>query len=195
MVTILNLGSTKTPSIAEVLSSKGIQNKIVSENSFSIEDILNSKALILSGSPVLLSEIPGKEYNEYLIKYDFIKSIKIPVLGICFGHQLIGILHGGRIGKCAPDRDWQTIRQVNKHDVFSVFENEFQMKQDHQEHVTVPPHFIHLGTSVICENESMSHPSKKMISVQFHPEVSEESGSKFFDQIIQYFGLINNPVG
>ena len=192
MVIIINLGSKKTPHISEVLTSKGIPNKIVSENEFSITEIENAKALVLSGSPVLLSEIPGNQYNEYLIKYDFIKSIKIPVLGICFGHQLIGILHGGRIGKCTPDRDWQTITQVSKHSVFSSLGNEYQMKEDHQEHVTVPPHFIHLGTSVICENEAMAHPQKKMISVQFHPEVSEENGSKFFDQVIQYFGLINN---
>lgn len=192
MVTIINLGSKKTEQISEVLTKKGIANKIVSENEFSLDEIQNSSALILSGSPVLLSEIPGKEYAEYLIKYDFVKSISVPVLGICFGHQLLGILHGGRIGKCTPDRDWQTIKQVNKHELFSVFDSEFQMKQDHQEHVTVPPHFIHLATSSICENEAMCHPQKKMISVQFHPEVSDETGSKFFDQLIQYFKLINN---
>jgi GMP synthase (glutamine-hydrolysing) len=189
MVTILNLGSKKTPAISEVLTAKGIQNKVVGENQFSIEQVNNSAALILSGSPVLLSEIPGREYNEYLIKYDFVKSLTIPVLGICFGHQLIGILHGGRIGKCAPDRDWQTIKQTAPHPVFDSFPKEYKMKEDHQEHVTVPPHFIHLGTSVICENEAMAHPVKKMLSVQYHPEVSEESGSLFFDAVIEYFGL------
>lgn len=189
MVIIINLGSTKTPAISDVLTAKGITNKVVSENGFSISEIQNSKALILSGSPVLLSKIPGRDYAEYLIKYDFIKSLNIPVLGICFGHQLIGILHGGRIGKCLPDRDWQTIRQVYKHAVFSVFDETFQMKEDHQEHVTVPPHFMHLSTSIICENEAMCHPTKKMISVQFHPEVSEQNGSLFFDQIIHYFNL------
>lgn len=192
MVIILNLGSQKTPKISEVLSSKNIPNKVVSEDHFSIHEILESKALILSGSPVLLSEIPGKRYNEYLIKYDFIKSLTIPVLGICFGHQLIGILHGGRIGKCQPDRDWQTIVQIEKHTIFSAFQGEFQMREDHQEHVTVPPHFLHLCSSAICENEAMAHPVKKMISVQFHPEVSEENGSLFFDQVIKHFGLINN---
>ena len=192
MVTIINLGSKKTIQIAEVLSSKGIANQIVSENEFSFDSIKKSSALILSGSPVLLSEIPGDEYSHYMIKYDFVKSLTIPVLGICFGHQLIGILHGARIGKCTPDRDWQTIKQVHKHEVLSTLGAEYKMKQDHQECITVPPHFIHLGTSVICENEAMSHPVKKMISVQFHPEVSEENGSLFFDQIIKYFGLINN---
>lgn len=192
MVTIINLGSKKTEQIAEVLTAKKIPNKIVSENEFSLAEIQKSSALILSGSPVLLSEIPGDEYAHYLIKYDFVKSLNIPVLGICFGHQLIGILHGARIGKCTPDRDWQTIKQVNKHPVFSDFDSEYKMKQDHQECITVPPHFIHLGTSSICENEAMSHPVKKMISVQFHPEVSEQSGSIFFDQLIQYFKLINN---
>lgn len=192
MVTIINLGSSKTPTIAEVLSKKGIQNQILSENEFSFESIKNSKALILSGSPVLLSEISGEDYNHYLIKYDFIKSLTIPVLGICFGHQLIGILHGARIGRCTPDRSWQTIKQVNKHEVFSSLGQEYQMMQDHQECITVPPHFIHLGTSSICENEAMIHPVKKMISVQYHPEVSEKNGSLFFDQIISYFKLINN---
>jgi GMP synthase (glutamine-hydrolysing) len=189
MVTIINLGSKKTPAISAALTSKGIQNQVVGENQFSFEQVTNSAALILSGSPVLLSEIPGREYAEYLIKYDFVKSLNIPVLGICFGHQLIGILHGGRIGKCTPDRDWQTIKQVGPHPVFDVFPKEYKMKQDHQEHVTVPPHFIHLGTSVICENEAMAHPVKKMLSVQYHPEVSEESGSLFFDSVIEHFGL------
>ena len=189
MVTIINLGSKKTPFISDVLTAKGISNTVVSGNQFSIDSINQSAALILSGSPVLLSEIPGKDYNNYLIQYDFVKSLSIPVLGICFGHQLLGILHGSRIGKCTPDRDWQTIKQVNPHPVFDVFEKDYKMKQDHQEHITVPPHFIHLATSVICENEAMAHPVKKMIGVQYHPEVSEESGSLFFDQVIEYFKL------
>ncbi|MBL7898515.1 MAG: hypothetical protein JNJ99_08275, partial [Crocinitomicaceae bacterium] len=62
MVIIINLGSTKTPAISDVLTAKGITNKVVSENGFSISEIQNSKALILSGSPVLLSEIPGRDY-------------------------------------------------------------------------------------------------------------------------------------
>ena len=85
MVTIINLGSKKTEQISEVLTAKKIPNKIVSENEFSLAEIQKSSALILSGSPVLLSEIPGDEYAHYLIKYDFVKSLNIPVLGICFG--------------------------------------------------------------------------------------------------------------
>lgn len=189
MVAVINLGSSKTSFISEVLTQKGINNEILSERDFTVADFASYQALILSGSPVLLSEIPGSQYNSYLIRYDFIKHLSIPVLGICFGHQLIGILHGGRIGKCQPDRDWQTIQKLADHEVLAGFDKEFRMKEDHQEHVTVPPYFIHLGSSVICENEAMAHPTKKMISVQFHPEVSEESGSRFFDQIIQYFAL------
>lgn len=192
MVIIINLGSKKTPDIATVLSSFGVENKIISSTEVDINEINQAKALILSGSPVLLSEIPGNEYNDYLIRFDFVKSLSIPVLGICFGHQLIGILHGGRIGKCTPDRDWQTIKILANHPAFSTFGHQVQMKQDHQEHVTVPPHFIHLGSSVICENEAMCHPVKKMISVQFHPEVSEESGLQFFKNVMTYFGVINN---
>lgn len=194
MVIIINLGSKKTPQISEALSAINIPNKIVQEDTISIEEIEKSDALILSGSPVLLSEIPGGEYNQYLIRYDFIRSLKIPVLGICFGHQLIGILHGGRIGKCTPDRSWQSIKKIQSHSVFKNFNDSFQMMQDHQEQVTVPPHFIHLASSSICENEAMLHPSKKIISVQFHPEVSEENGLQFFRNFGRYAGLINNEV-
>lgn len=101
-------------------------------------------------------------------------------------------MHGARIGKCTPDRSWQNIKQVNPHEIFSKFDKEYTMMQDHQECITVPPHFIHLGTSTICENEAMIHPVKKMVSVQYHPEVSEKNGDLFFDQIISYFKLINN---
>ncbi|MBK7128630.1 MAG: hypothetical protein IPH66_04585 [Crocinitomicaceae bacterium] len=191
MVIIINLGSSKTPDIAEKCIARNIQCKIVSEDQIDLNEIHQAEALILSGSPVLLSEIPWEKYNEYLMRFDFVKSLSIPVLGICFGHQLIGILHGGRIGKCTPDRDWQSIQKLYAHPVLNNFQQEFQMKEDHQEHVTCPPHFIRLGKSVICENEAMAHPVKKMISVQFHPEVSEKNGDIFFDQVISYFGLIN----
>src|SRR5688572_4908283 len=94
MITIIDFGSSKTPLIAASLNSLGYANEVVE---WTMKPRLDkTKGIILTGSPTLFTEVGSAEYTD---KMGFINSLHLPVLGICFGHQLLGILHGATVFK------------------------------------------------------------------------------------------------
>ena len=71
------------------------------ENATKIAMLDDSDGVIFSGSPLNISDLrDGDENKRYLDKLeDFIFDATMPLLGICFGHQLIGHAFGFQIGK------------------------------------------------------------------------------------------------
>ena len=91
-ILIVDFGSQFTQLIARRVREIGVFSKIVSHKKIKLKDIDQTiKGIILSGGPL----------NVYQInKYSFDKKIlqlNIPVLGICFGHQILSKLNGGRV--------------------------------------------------------------------------------------------------
>ena len=91
-VVIIDFGSQFTQLIARRIRELGVFSEIVSHKKIRISDINQSvRGIILSGGPL----------NVYQInKYSFDKTIlelNIPILGICFGHQILSKLNGGRV--------------------------------------------------------------------------------------------------
>ena len=91
-ILIVDFGSQFTQLIARRVREIGVFSKIISHKKIKLKDIDQTiKGIILSGGPL----------NVYQInKYSFDKKIlqlNIPVLGICFGHQILSKLNGGRV--------------------------------------------------------------------------------------------------
>ena len=123
-----------------------------------------------------LSSLTETNPKPYLKALDFLKTYKNPVLGICFGHQLLGILHGAQVSLCKEDRNWQEIIIEQSSTLFNYIRKPYRMVEDHTEEVTLPEDFKLLATSKVCKNEAMQHKIKPLFGVQFHPEVSERGG-------------------
>ena len=91
-ILIIDFGSQFTQLIARRIREIGVFSEIVSHKKIKNKDIIDSvKGIILSGGPLNVYEIN---------KYSFDKKIienKIPVLGICFGHQILSKLNGGKV--------------------------------------------------------------------------------------------------
>ena len=91
-ILIIDFGSQFTQLIARRIRELGVFSEIVSHKKVKNKNINNSiKGIILSGGPLNVYEIK---------KYSFDKKIlqrKIPVLGICFGHQILSKINGGRV--------------------------------------------------------------------------------------------------
>jgi GMP synthase (glutamine-hydrolysing) len=172
-VAIVNFGSSKTPLIAEMAGSCGVETKIVKWNECAEEDFATSSGIIFSGSPVMFTEADHKPYIE---RFSFIRSGKIPALGICFGHQLMGILHGAKIFRGVAVRTRIKISVVKEDVLFKGLSPVTEMNEDHTEGITLPAGFIHLATSSSYTIEGMRHPNLPLWGVQFHPEVSGETG-------------------
>ena len=91
-ILIIDFGSQFTQLIARRIRESGVFSEIISHKKIKNKNIDYSvKGIILSGGPL----------NVYQInKYSFDKKIlekQIPVLGICFGHQIISKINGGRV--------------------------------------------------------------------------------------------------
>ncbi|HEU4716997.1 MAG TPA: gamma-glutamyl-gamma-aminobutyrate hydrolase family protein [Bacteroidia bacterium] len=175
MIAIIDFGSRKTPLIAEMVSACGKENALIGWNDFSLEKIASSSAIIFSGSPAMFTEADRTPYFE---KFNFIKEGRIPVLGICFGHQLLGLLHGATIFRGKEITETIRIKVLKKDPLFEGLFPETEMKEDHTEGITLPPGFVHLATSSTYTVEGMRHPFLPLWGVQFHPEVSGENGKK-----------------
>jgi GMP synthase (glutamine-hydrolysing) len=173
MITIVDFGSKKTPAIASAVSACGVENKILHWENAKREDFENASAIIFSGSPVFFTEADNIPYTS---KFDFIREGKIPVLGICFGHQLMGLIHGAKIFRGKEVREEIEIRVVKEDPLFKSLAPLTAMTEDHTEGISLPPGFLHLATSASYTIEAMRHPLLPLWGVQFHPEVSGKNG-------------------
>ncbi len=181
MILIIDSGSQKTPFIEKAVD-EFMDYQTVSIYDFKEEHLLNKLGVIISGAPLLITEM---DPTPYLEKMNWIKSTTIPTFGICFGHQIIGLLFGAFGSRMREDRDWQTIDLVESSSLFDRLPDEFQMMEDHCETISIPPNFKLTASSDACINEAMEHNEKPLYGVQFHPEVSGNHGILLIENFIK----------
>ena len=124
-ILIVDFGSQFTQLIARRIRELGIFSEIISHKKIKSKDINHTiKGIILSGGPL----------NVYQInKYSFDKKIiqkGVPVLGICFGHQILSKLNGGRV-KQSKHREFG-LANVYKKKESLLIKNFFNQKKIHK---------------------------------------------------------------
>ncbi|ANQ49297.1 C26 family cysteine hydrolase domain-containing family [Flammeovirga sp. MY04] len=170
---IINSGSTKTPQIADLLSKEGLDYTLIDLEKVTL-DIFNSHdKIIISGAPILLHKEDPAPYIKLLSP---LLELDKPVLGICFGHQMLGILEGGKVTLTQEKRDQEAIHQLIIDPLFEEIPQDAEFIEDHCESVSITDHFLLLADSESCFNEAMKHKTKPWYGVQFHPEVSTTNG-------------------
>lgn len=172
-ILIIDCGSSKVVDIEKQLEAINIAFKTVKWNKLSIGDLNNFGGIIISGAPILLTEVDSKPY---LKAFNFLKTYKNPVLGICFGHQLLGLIYGAKASLCKEDRNWQSIIIEESSTLFNYIRKPYKMMEDHTEEISLPKEFKLIASSNFCKNEAMQHKIKPLFGVQFHPEASERGG-------------------
>ena len=190
MILIIDCGSQKTPFIEEAVDLQ------MDFETIGLWDVTKAQTegklgVVISGAPILITEI---DYTKHLEQLAFLKELEIPVLGICFGHQVLGLLHGALPSRQKEDRDWQTIESLEEHALFDKLPTEFEMMEDHCESISVPKDFRLLAVSDACVNEAMCHTSKQLIGVQFHPEVSGNQGTLLIENFVNICILHNENI-
>ncbi|WP_044213325.1 gamma-glutamyl-gamma-aminobutyrate hydrolase family protein [Flammeovirga sp. OC4] len=171
---IVNCGSVKTKHFGEILTQENLNYSIVTIESLTEEHLINADKIIISGAPILLTEVDSVPY---LKKFEILKTIDTPVLGVCFGHQILGMLEGGEIKRTTEARSLETIKQTSPSPLFHAIPQNSVFEEDHCESVTLSDSFQLLAHSQSCENEAMQHKTLNWWGVQFHPEVSEDYGT------------------
>ncbi len=133
-------------------------------------------AVVVSGSEARIVKPEDRTKFEGVMQ--FIRSCKVPLLGICFGHQLLCTAFGA---KTAPlkqpviDR-FEQVKIIQTGDVLSRFRmgQTFPFAEYHNDYVQKDSlenaGFNLLADSASCEVEAVKHKEKLFFGVQFHPE-------------------------
>ncbi len=171
-IIIIDCGSAKVPDIQRCLGELNVEFETHSWNALP-KHTNSAKGIIISGNPILLTNSDPQPYLDHLA---FLNDFQNPVLGICFGHQIIGMLHGANINLGQEVRGVETIKVVHSSILLNELKEEFVMGQDHHEEIDLPKNFKLIATSSSCKVEAMQHKFKPIFGVQFHPEVSGVPG-------------------
>lgn len=138
------------------------------------EEFKQYDAVVLSGSQHKLAE--SEVYESYLNEAEFLENTQKPVLGICFGHQLLAMAFGEEV--VVLDNNYEGYYIVNKitNDViFDGLDEKFLVMESHTEMVKdLPSNFVLLGDSPNCPIEVIKHRLYTLYGVQFHPERFDE---------------------
>jgi len=190
-ILVVDCGSKKVSSIERAVFQEGFEPRVVRMNELKDVGLKSYAAIIISGSPTLLMEINHDTYVELL---SFIRNVSCPVweyvfLGICFGHQVIGLVYGVNVFRGPGRRTPETIYVVQRNRLLEGLERTFYMDEDHCEGITLPDQFILLARSGSYDVEAMKHRDKNVYGVQFHPESSGELGRR----IIRSFPRLCSP--
>ncbi len=130
--------------------------------------------VILTGSNFMLSKPDTRMVFQQ--EMDLVRKLSLPILGICFGHQLIGAAYGSRVGDLdEPVKDFKEVKILERHPVFDGLPETIRVSESHhQELKEVPKGFSLLAESATSKVESICHEARPIYSFQFHPERSDE---------------------
>ena len=181
MIYIIDCGTKKLEDIKQRIKEQGHSFRVADLNEDKDCNFSSFDGLVISGTPIYLTKVG---YAKYVELFSFLKSIKIPVLGICLGHQIMGLVFGASINSGEVNDKLEEIEIVKENELFKDIENKSLFKEEHTEYISLPDNFILLAKSKACNNESMKHKDRDIYGVQFHPEVSKENGKKIFENFL-----------
>ncbi len=181
MIVVLDFGGQYNQLIARRIRDLGVYSEL-HPNTITAEEIkkMNPKGIIFSGGP-------NSAYVEGAPKCDeAIYDLGIPVLGICYGMQLMTQHFGGKV-EAAEHREYgkAIIKIENPSKLYDGLPLEQSVWMSHGDKIIAPPQgFVVDAQNPSCPVAAMSDVSRKYYGVQFHPEVRH---SQYGNQLLENF--------
>ncbi|OPJ61509.1 glutamine-hydrolyzing GMP synthase [Clostridium oryzae] len=168
LVLVIDFGGQYNQLIARRVRECGVYCEIVPFN-YSIDKIIekNPKGIIFTGGP-------NSVYEENAPKVDpKIFELNVPILGICYGHQLISYMLGGKVQGADVREYGKTMVSLSEEcDMFTGIGGDNQCWMSHTVFVSEPPAGFEIkATTKSCPVAAMQNTERKIYGVQFHPEV------------------------
>ena len=169
-ILIIDYGSQYTQLIARRLRELNVFCIVYAYHKISIRliDKLKPSGIILSGGPNSVLDRDAPKLNNFILK------LSIPVLGICYGLQLICSHLGGKIHKSkSREYGYALISIIKKSSLLTgLKKNKNQVWMSHGDHVVKIPNEFEI-TSKSNNNliSSIENKKNKIFGLQFHPEV------------------------
>lgn len=150
-----------------------------------VADLQDADGLILSGGPASVYDPQAPAYNPEIL------AMGKPMLGLCYGHQLLCHRLGGQVERGATHEFGAAYLHVQKAEgVLAGLDARERVWMSHRDHVAaLPPGFAVLGATENCPVAVMGDPERKIYGLQFHPEVTHTvRGMKILDNFAALCG-------
>lgn len=183
-IIVLDFGSQYNQLITRRIREFGVFSELLSHKTTAAEiKAMNPKGIIFSGGP-------NSVYAEDAFKVDpAIFDLGVPVLGICYGMQLMTAQFNGKVEAASKREYGQAFIDVkeNKAGLFSELPTNQQVWMSHGDLVTeVPEGFEVTATSTDCPIAAIADTARQFYGVQFHPEVRH---SEYGNDLLKNFAF------
>ena len=177
-IVIVDFGSQVTKLIARRIRELGVFSEVLNLRDLKkIKDFNQIKGIILSGGPATVTRknfptIPSRIF-----------LLKIPILGICYGLQIIAMNFGGKVKHGAKKREFGRTVLLKKNNS-SLTKNFYKKNKNlvwmsHQDLVyKIPKSFKKIASTKESPLAIIENKSKKIYGIQFHPEVTHTENGK-----------------
>ena len=181
-ILVLDFGGQYDQLIARRVREQQVYAEIESYDHITPQQIAQAgyKGIIFTGGPNSVYDPASPHYDPAVL------SLGIPILGICYGHQLLAYMAGGRIDSAESSSEYGKTRlYVENSPLFRDVDAQSVCWMSHRDYVSqVPEGFTVTGHTDHCPCAAMADEDRKLYGVQFHPEVTH---TQFGTQIIRNF--------
>lgn len=189
-IVVLDFGSQYAHLIAKRFRMLGYYSEIALPSS-SLEVFKDAKGIVFSGGPSSVYDENVPEFNEDILTLD------LPILGLCYGHQLMQKCYGGKVGKAEVGEFGFAKLNLNENissPLFKGLEKTEQVWMSHQDEVLeIGKGFEIIGSTKDCKAAAVQNLSKKRFSLQFHCEVKDTThGNTIFENFAEICGMKKN---
>ena len=169
-ILVLDFGGQYNQLIARRVRSLKVYAEIISFDKITPVQIKEKgyKGIIFTGGPNSVYDSTSPHYSNDIFK------LNIPILGICYGHQLLGYMKGGKIVSSKNKSEYgKTVINSTDSELFKDIKNESIVWMSHTDYIEdVPDGFIISATTKNCPCAARENKEERLYGVQFHPEVT-----------------------
>ena len=175
-ILVLDFGGQYNQLIARRVRSEQVYAEIKPYNGISVEEIRKNgyKGVIFTGGPNSVYEEASPHYDATIL------DLGIPILGICYGDQLMAYMAGGEIASAENGSEYGKTTVFTADDIlFEGIPQESICWMSHTDYVkTLPEGFTTIARTEKCPCAAMCDRSRNLYGVQFHPEVTHTAYGK-----------------
>ena len=177
MIAVVDFGGQTCHLINRRIGELGADSLVVGYKT-NIEKLKNLEGIIFSGGPSFVNLPDSPTIDKAVF------NLGVPVLGICYGMQLMGKLLGGKVGRGKVKEFGIVPVNLKKSVLFEGCAGRQKVLMSHGDQVIkLPSGFINLGSSKDVLNAAMS--KDNLLAIQFHPEVVHTlAGKKILENFI-----------
>ena len=169
-ILVLDFGGQYDQLIARRVRAEHVYAEIKQYDAVSAADIAAEgyKGIIFTGGPNSVYAGGAPRVDPGVLR------LGIPVLGICYGHQLLAYTEGGRVEPSKEGSEYgRTVLETDGGELFRGVPEKSVVWMSHTDQVSaLPAGFVSLAHTGKCKNAAIADPGRRLWGVQFHPEVT-----------------------